>query len=261
MKKIRISAVSYLNTKPLLYGLLHSPLAPYIDLQLDIPSVCAQKLKAKEVDLGLVPVAILPELDQPKIVSNFCIGTDGAVKTVCIYSQIPMEELTTIYLDFHSRTSVELTKILIKEFWQQPIQLVPSKEGYEKNIKGTTGGLIIGDRAIELANHFKYEYDLGKAWKAHTGLPFVFASWVANTSIADDFLIRFDEALANGIKEIPKLIYLLPSPIPGFSLEDYYTKYINYHFDAAKEKALALFLRKFTGKVEYQLYSPTISNF
>ena len=105
MKKIKITAVSYLNTKPLLYGLLKSNLAQSVDLQLNIPSVCAQKLLNGEADLGLVPVAILPELQQPQIISDYCIGTVGAVKTVAIYSHVPIEKVESLYLDYHSRTS------------------------------------------------------------------------------------------------------------------------------------------------------------
>jgi chorismate dehydratase len=89
MKKIRVVAVSYLNTKPLLYGLLHSPLAEQIDLQLQIPSVCASKLQRGEADLGLVPVAIIPELSNPHILSDYCIGTHGTVRTVCLFSERP----------------------------------------------------------------------------------------------------------------------------------------------------------------------------
>ena len=162
MKKIKVTAVSYLNTKPLLYGILRSPIAQKMDLSLDIPAKCAARLKSGEVDLGLVPVAILPELNEPTIISNYCIGAVGAVNTVCIYSQVPIEETTDLWLDHHSRTSVALTKILLKEYWGINPTLLPAQEGYISQIKGSTAGLVIGDRTIGLENKFKYIYDLGR---------------------------------------------------------------------------------------------------
>ena len=153
---IKITAVSYLNTKPLLYGLFKSGLNEQIDLQLDIPSVCADKLVAGTVDLGLVPVASIPKLQHPHIVSDFCIGADGAVKTVCIFSDCPIEDLTHLYLDFHSRTSVQLAQVLLREYWNiQPI-LMQAKEGFIEKINGTTGAVVIGDRTIGL--DLKHEY-------------------------------------------------------------------------------------------------------
>ena len=98
---IKVAAVSYLNTKPLLYGLIKSGLQDEIDLQLNIPSECASKLVAGEVDMGLVPVAIIPEIKGARIISDFCIGTVGTVKTVCIFSQCPIEEIEHLYLDYH----------------------------------------------------------------------------------------------------------------------------------------------------------------
>ena len=113
--KINISAVSYLNTKPFLYGLFQTGIDKEINLSLDIPSLCAQKLENGEVDLGLIPVAAIPNLAEAHIISDFCIGTLGPVKTVCIYAQVPIENLTHLYLDYQSRTSVALVQYLIKK--------------------------------------------------------------------------------------------------------------------------------------------------
>ena len=121
---LKVTAVNYLNTKPLLYGLVKSGMTKKIDLQLDIPSECARKLEAGEVDFGLVPAAVIPSLSSPYIISDYCIGTIGTVATVCIYSDVPLEKVEKIYLDFHSRTSVQLTKILIKNYWKLPIEFI-----------------------------------------------------------------------------------------------------------------------------------------
>ncbi len=242
MKKTKIVAVSYLNTKPLLYGLLRSELASQIDLELQIPSECARRLKTGEADLGLVPVAIIPELSAPQIVSDYCIGTKGAVRTVCIFSEKPLEEVERIYLDYHSRTSVELIKILLRDHWRLTPQLAPAHPGFEQEIGGTTAGLVIGDRAIEMEARFPHIYDLGEAWMTHTGLPFVFAAWVSNGPLPERFLRSFNKALEAGLRLIPELMYLLPSPAPGFDLHAYFTENISYELDASKRRAMGMFL-------------------
>lgn len=247
MNKIKVTAVSYLNTKPLLFGIFKNKVAEQIDLQLDIPSVCADKLKRGEADMGLVPVAVIPELETPYIISDYCIGTVGAVKTVGIYAQRAIGELTHLYLDYHSRTSVELTKILLKDYWKVQPCLLASREGYEANIKGSCGGLVIGDRSIGLEEQFSHCYDLGEAWMDHTGLPFVFAAWISNRPLDESFIADFNLALQNGLEAIPQLVNLLPSPRPGFKLQEYFTKYISYELDAPKRKALTLFLEALKG--------------
>lgn len=244
MKKLKLTAVSYLNTKPLLYGIFKSSIAEKIDLQLDIPSVCAAKLRDGRADLGLVPVAVIPELPSPRIISDYCIGTVGTVHTVAVFADRPLEELTHLYLDHHSRTSVELVQILLREYWRLAPELIPATEGYIETIGGTTGGLVIGDRTIGLHQRFPYVYDLGEAWMDHTGLPFVFAAWISNQSPDSEFILEFNLALQLGLQHIPELIYLLPTPQPGFDLKEYFTHFISYELDARKKQALALFLKK-----------------
>ncbi len=240
MDKIKVTAVSYLNTKPLLYGILKSSVAKQIDLQLDIPSICAQKLNSGEADLGLIPVAAIPELDNPIIVTDFCIGATGSVKTVCIYGDCPIEEMGSIFLDYHSRTSVELTKLLLKDYWKLSPELIPAKPGYEDKIRDKTGGLIIGDRTIGLDKKYPYVYDLGKIWLEHTGLPFVFAAWVSNRPLDPEFIEQFNASMEQGVAEIPQLIYLLPQQ--EFDLKEYFTNNISYNLDQAKRESLSLFL-------------------
>ncbi|MEO1257819.1 MAG: menaquinone biosynthesis protein [Bacteroidota bacterium] len=240
---IKVTAVSYLNTKPLLYGLIKSGLQDEIDLQLNIPSECANKLVTGEVDLGLVPVAIIPKIEGAKIISDYCIGTVGAVKTVCIFSQCPIEKITDLYLDYHSRTSVELVKVLMREHWRLAPNFLEATPGFEEKIAGTTGAVVIGDRAIGMEQKCRYVYDLGEAWMAYSGLPFVFAAWVSNRPIESDFVERFNAALKLGVEDIPNLMYILPSPVKDFDLEKYFTENISYKLDGSKRKGLDLFLR------------------
>lgn len=242
MKKLRVTAVSYLNTKPFLYGIFKNHLDRRLELQLDIPSECARKLASGEAELGLIPVAAIPEVPTPHLISDYCIGADGPVRTVCLYGDRPIEEWKGVYLDYHSRTSVELTRILLEHHWQLTPELLPARPGYEVSIGGERGGLVIGDRAIGLEDRFPYCYDLGEHWRAHTGLPFVFAAWISTRPIDPAFLAEFNAALRSGLEAIPELMYLLPTPAAGFDLQAYFTNNISYPLDEAKKQALGLFL-------------------
>lgn len=241
-RRHRLVAVSYLNTKPLLYGLLRSTVQEELEMDLAIPSECARRLVSGEADIALVPVAVIPELPEAHIISDYCIGADGSVATVCIYGDVPIHEMTAIYLDHHSRTSVMLTQLLLQEYWKHEVTFLPAEDGYIDRIGGTVGGLVIGDRTIGLDQQFSNVYDLGAEWKTHTGLPFVFAAWVATKPLPEDFLQRFNEALKEGMDHLPELQLLLSSPHPDFSLTEYFTHHIDYDFDEGKQAALKRFL-------------------
>ena len=214
-----------------------------MELQLDIPSICAKKLVDGEVDMGLVPVAIIPELADPHVISDYCIGTVGAVRTVGIFSQCSIDEMTHLYLDYHSRTSVQLAQVLLREHWKTSPELIPATPGFEEKIGGTTGAVIIGDRAIGMEGACSYVYDLGEEWMAYSGLPFVFAAWVSNGPLDEGFVKKFNAALKLGVEDIPALMYILPSPAAGFDLEKYFTENISYELDSGKQKGLDLFLK------------------
>lgn len=256
--KIKVTAVSYLNTKPLLYGVLQHDVQHEIELSLNIPSVCAAKLKSGEVDLALVPVAVIPELDTPHIISDFCIGAVGSVQTVCIYSEVPLQQVKRLYLDYHSKTSVNLAKVLLKHFWHLEPILMNSTEGYIDNIANDTAGLVIGDRTIGLDKKFPYVYDLAEAWMQYTGLPFVFAAWVSNKPLPADFVARFNEALKQGLEHIPQLIYILPTEYFAFDLKAYFTEHISYTLDAAKKQGLQRFLYELSALSKVALMGSTL---
>jgi chorismate dehydratase len=249
---MRISAVSYLNTKPFIYGLYRSGLAEHFDLSLDIPSVCARKLLNGEADLALTPVAIIPELDNAHLLSDFCIGSDGPVRTVCIYSDCPIEAVKSLYLDFHSRTSVALARILCQHYWKVSPEFLPATEGYEARIGGEVAGLVIGDRAFAQAGKFAYEYDLAEAWTAWKGLPFVFAAWVSNKPLPAAWLEQFNDALAFGLGHIDELTRIMPT-LPGIDLEAYYRENISYALDGPKWAALNQFLNYVTDGQGFRL--------
>jgi len=242
---LEISAVSYLNTIPFIHGLKQSELIKIIDLQLDYPSICAEKLINGIVDLALVPVAVIPILKEAHIISDYCIGANGAVDTVCLYSDVPIEEIESIALDYQSRTSVALLKVLLKEYWQLNPELKKSDVGFEDNIKGKHAALVIGDRAFTLNTKHKFIYDLSAIWKEMTDLPFVFAAWVSNTKLSQDFINAFNKALEKGLGNIDKALALERESYPNCeNPEDYLNNKISYSLDAEKQKGMELFLRK-----------------
>lgn len=244
MSKIKISAITYLNTKPFLYGITHSTLMNDIELSLDVPSVCADKLKAGTVDIGIIPVAEMNEVKGANILTNYGIAASGKVRTVVLVSQVPLEEVKTIILDYQSRTSVQLIRILARDYWHiQPEWRDGTPHYIEEDIKGNTAGVIIGDRVFEAEKQFPYIYDLGEAWKSHTGLDFVFACWVANKPIETSFVDRFEEALRDGIAHIPEVIEEYLQLYPDYPFEAYFRENIFYQLDDSKREGMSLFLK------------------
>ena len=241
-KRIRVGAVSYLNTRPLLFGVKRSGLMDRIDLIEEYPSRIAAMLLNDEIDVGLVPVAIIPHLKEAHIITNYCIGALGEVASVALFSEVPIEQVTKVLLDYQSRTSVNLAKVLLKEYWQKEVMLENAKEDFRSEIKGNTAGVVIGDRALEQRKISAFTYDLAAAWKAHTGLPFVFAAWVANKPLGEDFEDAFNRANGYGVSHIAEVVAEIDYPV--YDLTKYYTENISYHFDAEKRKGLAMFLEK-----------------
>ncbi len=247
-KKWRIGAVSYLNTRPLLLGMELSPFCDSINLVKSYPAQIAQDLLDDTIDIGLVPVAIMPLLSNPQIVSKYVIGTEGKVASVALFSQVPMDQIEKVYLDYQSRTSVALAKLLIKNFWEKEVEFLIATEGYINEISGTIAGVIIGDRALASLNRFEHVYDLGLAWKAYSGLPFVFAAWVANKPIPSEFIEAFDAANEYGLKHLDEVIALIPATEQVYDLHKYYTENISYELTPEKRKGLEKFLELIKNK-------------
>ena len=246
-QKIRVGAVSYLNTRPLIYGFEKGMMANDIELVFDYPANIAARLLNKQIDIGLVPVSVIPSLPEKYIISDYCIGADGEVASVCLFSDVPLAEIRTILLDYQSRTSVALLKLLLKEHWNISPVLVAATEDYEKDISGTTAGLVIGDRAFKQRLRSAYTYDLGLAWKEMTGMPFVFAAWVSNIELPEDFKTEFNKANAFGLDNLNEVISAVQYDI--YDMQTYYTKNVSYRLDALKEEGLKLFLKHISNSV------------
>ena len=205
----------------------------------DVPSVCANKLINGEVDLGLIPVAMIPQVPKATIISDYCIGSIGKVNTVLLMSKVPLESIKKVYLDTESRTSVNLVKVLARKYWLTNWEYdnLPIDYATNKNIESM---VLIGDKTQESLN-FPYKYDLSEAWYNMTGKAFVFAAWVANKKLPQEFINRFNEALKQGLDRIPESIKKYNNGIK-YNLEEYLSKYISYPFDNDKKEALKLFL-------------------
>ncbi len=234
--------MNYLNTKPLIYGLERSPMKEMIELSGDYPARLAETLIRGDIDLGLIPVAMIPKMKESHIVGNYCIGTEGEIASVALFSEVPVEQLETVYLDYQSRTSAALLKYLLKEYWGiQPVLIDAKEDEYLSAIKGTTGALVIGDRALQQRKISSYIYDLGSAWKAVTGLPFVFAAWVSNKKLPEEFIKAFDSANATGLSHIDEIVAAEHYEL--FDLKRYYNLHLSYHLDDAKRAGLNRFLQ------------------
>jgi chorismate dehydratase len=242
LKKIKVGAVSYLNTKPLLYGIKRSEkLLEQIVLVEEYPSKIASMLVDGSIDIGLVPVAVIPQLKEWHIVSDYCIGADGDVGSVCLFSEVSIDKIEKVLLDYQSKTSVNLGKILLKNYWKISPQLIDADENYIAEIKDTTAGIVIGDRALQQRKRSKYIYDLAAAWKDFTGLSFVFAAWISNRKLPDNFIHDFNEANNEGLKHIDDVI--AENPYKAYDLNVYYKKNISYFLDEEKKKGMEMFLK------------------
>ena len=239
-----MGAVSYLNTKPLLYGIERSPVRRSIELIIDYPARIAAMLQNDEIDMGLVPVATIPFLREYHINGEYCIGSNGNVASVCLFSETPIGKVKKVLLDYQSRTSVQLVRILLKEYWKVSPELVDGGEDFRDHIGGTTAGVVIGDRALEQRQRSDYIYDLAGAWKGLTALPFVFAAWISNKPLDTVFISEFDEANRQGILHIDEVVKENPYAI--FDLREYFTRHLDYRLDELKRRGLDKFLNYLT---------------
>jgi chorismate dehydratase len=193
-----------------------------------------------EIDVGLVPVAIIPEMKEHYIISDYCIGSVGEVSSVCLFSEVPLNEIETILLDYQSRTSVALLKVLIQEYWKINVAFENTSGDYQSKICGTSAGLVIGDCALVQRQISPYIFDLGAEWKNFTRLPFVFAAWVSNKKLDESFITEFNNANEVGLNNLEKVV--ANNPFKVYDLHNYYKECISFDLDENKKKDLELFL-------------------
>lgn len=214
-RKTRIGAVSYLNTRPLIYRF--ADFAPDADLVLDVPSRLADRLATGDLDVALIPSIESFQNPDYQLVSDACIACRGPVLSVKLLSRVPIAEIQTLALDAGSRTSAALVQILLRERFGLSPELaeLPIGPWDAQSSDQCDAVLLIGDRAIH-ASRFVYseQWDLGEQWCDWTGLPFVFAMWTARPGIdagsiaeslsraRDAGLVRFEEIAAQAADEV-----------------------------------------------------------
>jgi chorismate dehydratase len=244
--KKRVSAISFYNTLPFVYGLKNSEILSEIELTYDYPSLIAEKLEKGTTDIGIVPIAAISGIKNAEVFTNYCISADGPARTVILASECPPEEIKEIILDYQSRTSVMLIQVIAREFWKLNVSFRKGAPGYEKTeIKGNTAAIVIGDKAFLVENKYKYKYDLAEVWKKYTGLPFVFATWVCNCKLEDKFISSFNEAMKFGLNHIPEAAAtaVFNGQTSISNIEYYLKNNMSYVLDNRRREAMKLFLK------------------
>jgi cyclic dehypoxanthinyl futalosine synthase len=261
--RLRLCGVSYLNAQPLLHGLLSGLGEERMHLELAPPAELSRRLLEDEADAGLAPVAVLAAHGGLEVVPGMAIGCDGPVRSVKIVGDVPLEQMDEVLLDASSRTSVVLARIIARHLRGGVEPRYCSKPPHEiiQLVSGKTGGLLIGDPALEVEGRFAYELDLGQAWKDLTGLPFVFAVWVARPGAlhARDVLL-LQGSLEAGLNDRAKIAQAWARTRGGDPEQHlaYMTRSIRYPLDERALEGLREFLRR---AAELQLLPPTELHF
>jgi predicted solute-binding protein len=245
---LRVSAVSYLNTWPLVWGFLHGPERGLYEFQFDLPAQCADALGAREVDLGLVPCAELDRLDMG-FLPGLGIACEGPVRSILLVSKVPIGEIRTLAADSGSRTSVALARILLAERYGCLPAITRHAPRLEEMLKERDAALIIGDPAlrIEPAALPWAVLDLGAEWVAWSGLPMVFAVWAGRPEVLGPQVERaFQASWEWGRGHIDEIV-LRASVERGFAEDTaraYVTRHIVYELSERHHAGLELFRRK-----------------
>jgi len=240
---LRITAVSYANTYPFVYGIERSGILKNYKLLLNPPSQCVTSFENTECDIALVPVGAIPRLKAYNIITDLCIGAVNEVKSVLLVSNKPINEIRSIGLDRESETSVRLTKVLSKHFWNiNPEWNYIDVRDFAK-YSDVDAFTVIGDKAFEIAPHFTYNIDLAVEWRQYTNLPFVFAVWMSHENVSEDSVGNLSEALQFGINHIDDVVAQYSSRADcNIDLKSYLTNNIDYRLDEVKRRSLKKFL-------------------
>ncbi len=246
MSLSKVSVVQYLNTVPLIWGMLRGEQQGKFQLSFTTPAGCADEVRQKKVDVGIIPSIEYQRIDNLVIIAGISIASKSAVKSVLLLSKVPIEKIQNVAVDNSSRTSAALLRILMRKFYSRVIDIIPVTPRPEGMLKRAEAALVIGDPALTFNSGVANVYDLAAEWKKFTGLPFVFAFWAghpeANLSRSrQDFEKSRDYGLAH-VDEIaaeyaPKL-KLEPS-----ALKVYLTQNIDYSLDEENRKGLRLFYK------------------
>ena len=239
----KITAVSYLNTIPFVYGLKHADNLR-AELTLAPPADCARNYIEGRADIALLPAAVVPTLKETNIITDYCIGAVGAVRTVTVMSNHPITAVKRIWLDPHSRTSVQLCGYLAKHKWHiTPEWLAMGDYSRVESPEEGDAFLLIGDKVFGYEGRFAYVYDLAIEWREVTKLPFAFAVWVARKGVPNEVTDELQRALTFGVEHtweaVVESAYM--GKDNGLTAYEYLTRNIDFILDEEKHRALKKF--------------------
>ena len=256
MKRLRISAISYLNTAPLMWDFehRHDRNAPSeFDISYTLPSQCAADLAAGSADIGIIPAAAYASIPGLAILPGVAIASRRPVRSILLVSKVPLDRIQSVALDTSSLTSVALTKVLFEKWWGAGRTFTPMAPDLEKMLKEHDAGLVIGDPALRVDRSRYLSYDLAEEWIRFTGKPFVFAFWaIRQRALADvplrlDLAAIFQQSRDHGLRaENLQQIAREWAPRVGLNeaeVKTYLTDNIYYDLDPACLEGLQLFYR------------------
>jgi chorismate dehydratase len=253
MKRLRISAISYLNTAPLMWDFERGDAGPAFDISYTVPSRCAADLAAGSADIGIIPAAAYASIAGLVIVPGVAIASRRPVRSILLVSKVPLNKIQSVALDTSSLTSVALTKVLFAKWWGKGRTFTPMAPDIEKMMAAHDAGLVIGDPALKIDRSRYLTYDLAEEWIRLTGKPFVFAFWAVrqaalrDASPALDLASIFQESRDHGLlAESVCQIAREWAPRLGLSeaeIRNYLTESICYDLDPGCLDGLQLFYR------------------
>jgi chorismate dehydratase len=254
MAPLRISAISFLNTAPLMWDFEHGDPARDFEIEYTIPSACAAALAANQADIGIIPAITYAEIPELVILPNVAIAAKDFVRSILLVSKKPVEQVETVATDTSSRTSVALLQVLFTKFFGGQRQLVPHAPLLEAMLLHHDAALLIGDAALEItAGREYFVYDLAHVWRERTGQPFVFAFWAMRLDSLDraprnlDLVNVFQQSRNHGLEPANlRVIAREWSSKVRLSESDIYTyltENIQYYLDRENHAGLQLFLR------------------
>jgi chorismate dehydratase len=256
MSGLRISAISFLNTAPLMWDFEHGDAAKDFEISYTIPSKCAAALAADEADIGIIPAITYAEIPKLVILPNIAIAAKDRVRSILLVSKRPWEDVCTVAADTSSRTSVALAQILFAKFLDAPRLFTPHEPNLEQMLAHYDAALLIGDPALVVASNpppSYYLYDLAHEWRQRTGKPFVFAFWAVRLDALSRLekglnLARiFQESRDHGLE--PQNIAALAKEwsqrlgLTEAEVAAYLTDNIHYYLDQENHSGLQLFLQ------------------
>lgn len=244
MAKVRVAAVSYINTIPFLFGLQHHSVKELIELIVDSPSNCVKMLNSGEVDLALIPVVFIPDIIGGEVASRYCIAALQEIRSFVLAMNGSLSNLSTLYLDMNSRTSITTARVLSQHSWRIAPELKPLERiETALQLRAGEGAILLGDNVLGLEASMGCKIDMAHEWRKFTGLPFVLAAWVSNRKLPSDFMALFNDALKYGINHLDEAV-LNGSPKGILTPQEtrrYLTENISYIFDNEKMESMKLF--------------------